>query len=139
MRVLFIGSNPSSASPDDSAFHPSSGTRKKLDSWLHGVAIECAFVNVADYKTPSNRALSSKEIIGCLPGLRSKIAAYPGYKIVAVGSTANKALKMLDVDGYHAMPHPSGRSRKLNDPLFVASSINALISFIKGYNIYTDV
>lgn len=139
MRVLFVGSNPGNASPDDSAFHPSSGTRKKLDSWLHGVAVECAFVNVADYKTLSNRALSSKEMRDCLPALRSKIAAYPGYKIVAVGSTADKALKMLNVDGYHAMPHPSGRSRKLNDPLFVASSINALISFIKGYNIHTDV
>jgi uracil-DNA glycosylase len=139
MKVLFVGSNPASASPDNTAFHPSSKTRLKLDKWLVDLDVERVFVNVADYKTPNNRPLSSREIRSLLPSLAAKIEAYPDAKIVAVGATAEKALRMLRITWYHSIPHPSGMNRKLNDPLVVKSTINALILFIKGYNIDTGV
>lgn len=139
MRVLFVGSNPGSQNPDGTAFHISSRSRKTIDEWLKGIDAEVAFINVADFKTPNNRPLSASEVRACLPALASKICLYKDFKIVAVGGTAEKALRLLNVPVYHSMPHPSGRSRKLNDPLFVASARNALILFIKGYNINTGV
>jgi uracil-DNA glycosylase family 4 len=138
MKVLFVGSNPGSASPDNSAFHPSSKTRLTLDSWLRGIDCERHYVNVADYKTSNNRALTSKEIRSLLPSLQSKIESYKDCKIVAVGSAAAKALKLINVD-FLAIPHPSGRTRQYNDKAFKAATINALIFFIKGYNINTGV
>ena len=138
MKVLFVGSNPGSASPDDSAFHPSSKTRTTLDSWLSSVDCERCYVNVADYKTPNNRALTSKEIKLLLPSLEAKIFSHKDCKIVAVGSTAAKALKLIGAD-FLAIPHPSGRTRQYNDKAFKAATINTLILFIKGYNINTGV
>lgn len=138
MKVLFVGSNPGSASPDNSAFHPSSKTRLTLDSWLRGIDCERYYVNVADYKTPNNRALTSKEIKLLLPSLEAKLAAHQGFKIVAIGSAAAKALKLIGAD-FLAIPHPSGRTRQYNDKAFKAATINALILFIKGYNINTGV
>lgn len=138
MKVLFVGSNPGYASPDNSAFHASSKTRLTLDSWLGGVDCERHYVNVADYKTPNNRALTSKEIRSLLPSLQSKIESYKDCKIVAVGSAAAKALKLIGAD-FLAIPHPSGRTRQYNDKAFKAATINTLILFIKGYNINTGV
>lgn len=138
MKVLFVGSNPSLASPDNSAFHPNSKTRLTLDSWLKTVNCERYYVNVADYKTPNNRALTSKEIRLLLPSLETKISLHKDCKIVAVGSTAAKALKLIGAD-FLAIPHPSGRTRQYNDKAFKTATINALILFIKGYNINTGV
>lgn len=139
MKVLFVGSNPGSQNPNCTAFHSSSRSRKTIDEWLKGVDVEISFINVADFKTPNNRPLLTSEIRACLPSLASKICLHKDFKIVAVGCIADKALRLLSISGHHSMPHPSGRSRKLNDPLFVASAKNALILFIKGYNINTGV
>jgi uracil-DNA glycosylase family 4 len=138
VKVLFVGSNPGSASPDNSAFHPSSKTRLTLESWISNVDCESYYINVADYKTPNNRALTSKEIKLLLPSLKVKISAHEGFKIVAVGLAAAKALKLIDAD-FLAIPHPSGRTRQYNDKAFKAATINTLILFIKGYNINTGV
>jgi uracil-DNA glycosylase family 4 len=138
MKVLFVGSNPGSASPDNSAFHPSSKTRTTLDSWLKDLNCERHYINVADYKTPNNRALTSKEIKSLLPSLETKISVYENHKIVAVGSAAASALRLIGAE-FLAIPHPSGRTRQYNDKAFKAATINALILFIKGYNINTGV
>jgi uracil-DNA glycosylase family 4 len=138
MKVLFVGSNPGSASPDNSAFHPDSRTRTTLDSWLKDVDCERHYINVADYKTPNNRALTSKEIRSLLPSLEAKIFASRDCKIVAVGSAASRALRLIGAD-FLAIPHPSGRTRQYNDKAFKAATINTLILFIKGYNINTGV
>lgn len=134
MKVLFIGSNPGLKSPDTTAFHADSKSRKTLDSWIKGLDVAVSYANVCDYKTPDNRPLKAAEIREAVPGLLEKLANYRDHKIVAVGSTAKKALDAAGVVDYFSVVHPSGRTRQLNDPDFVAETINALISFIKGYN-----
>ena len=136
-RVLFIGSNPGVGSPDLTAFHPSCMSRKKLDSWIASLDIHACYVNVVDQKTPGNRPLKVDEIRSALPSLVEKLAQYGDFKIVAVGNAATKALMILGIKDFHPLPHPSGRCRKWNDPDFAAQTRNALISFIKGYNIPT--
>lgn len=91
-----------------------------------------SYVNVHDQKTTSNRPLSTSEMRAAIPSLRDKISLHSDHKIVAVGSTAAKALRMAGYEDFLSVPHPSGRCRKLNDPDFVAQTKNALISFIKG-------
>lgn len=139
MKVLFVGSNPSSSSPDGSAFHPSCRSRKTIESWISGLECDARYENVSNVKTPQNRPLSLREIKDALPDLSSRLSAYEGFKIVAVGAAANKALQTLGVHNFMHIPHPSGRTRVYNDPLVKAATINALILFIKGYNINTGV
>jgi hypothetical protein len=134
IKVLFVGSNPGLSSPDDTPFHPSSRSRRTLDSWTKGLDIDTSYVNVCDFKTPNNRPLKQSEIQDALPGLILKVSIYSNYRIVAVGKTASRALGMANITKYHTVPHPSGRCRLLNDEQFVANAVSALIYFIKGYN-----
>jgi hypothetical protein len=134
MQVLFVGSNPGSKSPDGSAFHPQSRSRRTLDLWVKGADADYAYVNVCDFKTPDNRPLKLKEIRDSVASLTIKIQNYPNAKVVAVGKTARVALELAGIKGYHHIPHPSGRTRQLNNPDFVSHTVTALISFIKGYN-----
>ena len=139
MKVLFVGSNPGNASPDCTPFHPDSRSRKVLDSWLRDINVEAAYVNVYDQKTPGNRPLTSSQIKASIPSLRTKIASYPTFKIVAVGAAAAKALKIAGISGCLSIPHPSGRTRSYNDKNFTDKTVKTLILFIKGYNIDTGV
>jgi|APGre2960657505_1045072.scaffolds.fasta_scaffold68698_2 hypothetical protein len=134
MLVLFVGSNPGTKSPDNRAFHPESRSRKTLDLWVKDLDVECAYVNVCDFKTPNNRPLRSIEVRDAVDSLVRKIHAHPSAKVIAVGATAKLALQIAGIKDYHSVPHPSGRTRQLNDPEFVRQTVNALISFIKGYN-----
>lgn len=139
MKVLFIGSNPSSSSPDNSAFHPSSKSRKTIESWISGLECQIRYENVSNNKTPLNRPLNSREIRDALPDLKARLSLYESYRIVAVGATAKKALQALEINDFMHIHHPSGRTRTYNDPLVKIATINALILFIKGYNINTGV
>lgn len=139
MKVLFVGSNPGNASPDCSAFHLTSRSRIVLDSWLNGLDVEAAYINVYDEKTENNRPLSSRQIKDSIPLLRNKISLYDSYRIVAVGAAATKALKLVGGVNFLSIPHPSGRTRSYNDKNFTEQTVKTLILFIKGYNINTGV
>ena len=132
MKILFVGSNPSASSPDCTPFHPSCRSRKTLDGWISGVNNEIVYMNVSDNKTPGNRSLSAKEIRESIPSLREKLLQHSNHKIVAVGTTATKAMHLIGCTDFLSVPHPSGRCRKLNDADFVARTKITLISFIKG-------
>jgi uracil-DNA glycosylase len=139
MKVLFVGSNPGNASPDCSAFHPTSRSRIVLDSWLKGLEVKAAYINVYDEKTENNKPLSSRQIRDSVPSLQNKISMYDSYRIVAVGAAASKALKLAGAVDFLSIPHPSGRTRSYNDKNFTEQTVKTLISFIKGYNINTGV
>lgn len=55
-----------------------------------------------------------------------------GYsKIVALGNFASKALSKLNIE-HHAMPHPSGLNRNLNDPQYEALQLNECRKYLNG-------
>jgi uracil-DNA glycosylase len=139
MKILFVGSNPGNASPDCSAFHPTSRSRIVLDSWLKDLDVEAAYINVYDQKTENNKPLSIRQIKESIPSLRNKISLHRSHKIVAVGVAASKALELTGVVEFLSIPHPSGRTRSYNDKNFTEQTVKTLISFIKGYNINTGV
>jgi len=131
MKVLLIGSNPSVKSPDNSEFHPDTRSRAVIDEWFKDIHdVSMSFINVVDYKKPGNKPLSVREIKESLPELKGKIEQYNEHKIVALGKTATKAMKLLTYDFLEA-PHPSGLNRKLNDPEFVKSFIEDLTEYIR--------
>lgn len=131
-KVLFVGSNPSAKSPDSSPFHLDSKSRKTLDKWISNLDVDVSYINVLDVKTPNNRSLSAKEIQNSLESLKYKLSVHDGYKIVALGATAKKALSHIDGVKYLHIHHPSGMTRSYNDPSFKEKTIDTLIKFIEG-------
>lgn len=134
-KILFIGSNPSVSSPDNSPFHPQCATRKTIEKWLHGLHADCMYINVVDYKTLNNKPLKMSEIKVALPSLITKIYASGDRKIIAVGSAAKKAMfltqKAKNID-YICIPHPSGRTRIYNDKNIKNQIIQTVRDFIEG-------
>ena len=131
--IVFVGSNPSNASPDCSGFHLSTKSRRILDQWCHDIEInidDVLFINVCDTKTLQNKPLTIKQIRANLPILKDKLECISNSKIIALGRTAERALTLLRVDHF-AAPHPSGLNRKLNDKEYVKQMISELKQYLR--------
>ena len=127
-KILFVGSNPSQRSANDSAFHGSTRSAQILAEWTKDIPGTKIHINVVNKKTDDNRPLKASEIKDNLDNLTADILIAQADKIVALGKTAAKALTLLRVNFYE-MPHPSGRNRLLNDPEYVAQKIKGLVEF----------
>lgn len=128
--ILFVGSNPSNASTCDLAFHGSTQSSKILMEWRSHLSAEKLhiFINVLNKKTEDNRPLKKSEIKANLEQLSDRLESIKPEYVVALGKTASDALTLLGRKHY-AMPHPSGRNRKLNDPEYVKEKIKGLVEF----------
>jgi hypothetical protein len=128
MKIVFIGINPSKASPDCSAFHPSTKSRKTLDKWVEDVSkmvnieIDVDFYNISTDKESSVPTIDADDIKS-LPRR---------YTIVALGNKVTYYLTKNRIR-HIAMPHPSGLNRKLNDPEYTAKKLRELADFILKY------
>lgn len=113
--VVLVGSNPSNKSPDCSAFHPDTKSRKFVDQWFDE-SWSVAYENLVDFKTENNKQLSKTQIKENLWDIQSKMDRYTvaGYRIVACGKIAAMGLNMAEVKHFE-MPHPSGLCRFWND------------------------
>ncbi len=135
-KVLFIGSNPSTASKTYNPFSESTVSGRILVDWIRKTCPDdvSAACNVSDNYTEANRPLKVSEIKANLPRLQAKISASQATYIVALGKTAEKALTLLRIPHY-AMPHPSGLNRQLNDQKFVEEKIKGLKEYLKPFKI----
>lgn len=132
MKILFIGVNPSIRSPDNSAFHPDTKSRKVIDSWLKDVsASDIRFINILSSKSNNNKPLSLREIRELLPSLKEQLDHYRGYKLVALGKAPTYALASLNLTFLEA-PHPSGLNRKLNDASYVKEFLTSLKRYVEN-------
>jgi hypothetical protein len=133
--VIVVGSNPSTASFDNSAFAKGTKSRTTIDSWFEdGNNYRIQYTNVVDYKKVNNKALSKSEIIRNLPKIKQRFAARAkGFKIVALGNTAQEALDLAGVEHYK-MWHPSGLCRKWNDKEAGEAKIKEMLEWIQKKN-----
>lgn len=133
--VIVVGSNPSTASFDNSAFAKGTKSRATIDSWFQdGNNYRIKYTNVVDYKKVNNKALSKSEIIRNLPKIKQRfIAQAKGCKIIALGNTAQEALDLAEVEHYK-MWHPSGLCRKWNDKEAGKAKIQDMLEWIKKKN-----
>jgi uracil-DNA glycosylase len=133
-KVIFVGSNPSNASPDLSAFNENTRSGKILKEWINKADIgEVVSINVSDEKTIDNKALTKSEIESLSYDLENKVRHHmiQGAKVVALGNTAAQALGYTNLD-FLKLPHPSGLNRQLNDEKFVEQKIQELKDFVHG-------
>lgn len=132
MKILFIGSNPSESAGSTVAFWQDTSSAKVLAKWIDelGPVDQLFFNNVSPFTTPNNRPLTTTEIRESSERLKMLVAIHDGAKIVALGRTAEKALRMIG-EKFYAMPHPSGKNRKLNDKAYVEEKIKGLRNYLK--------
>ena len=139
MKILFIGSNPSSAAKPQNPFCASTKSGRLLNNWLLSSGQyplstnSVAYANIVDYSTEDNRPLSIGEIKSSLNLLQTKIYTVKPDKIVTLGKSAEKALTLLRLD-FYPMPHPSGLNRQLNDSEYVEEKLNGLKVYLSPSN-----
>jgi uracil-DNA glycosylase len=126
-QVILIGSNPSTKSVNNTPFHQSTKSGQLIREWFRNLDVSLSFANVSNEPTEGNRALRAAEIRAALPHLKQQLKCY--NVVIAVGDTAAKALKMLEIDYFH-MWHPSGLCRKWNDKGAAEQKIAELHEYI---------
>lgn len=133
--VLIVGSNPSNASHDNSAFAVGTKSRATIDSWFdNDNDYLMKYVNIVDYKTAGNKPLTRAEIKNNLPDIKNNFQYWvANYNIIAVGKTAQDALDMAEIEHFK-MWHPSGLCRKWNDKEASKAKIQEMLEWIKKKN-----
>lgn len=128
--ILFVGSNPSNASTCDLAFHGSTKSSKLLTEWCTHLPKDKMriYINVLNKKTEGNRPLKKSEIKANLEQLTDRLNGINPTHIIALGKTASDALTLLHRNHF-AMPHPSGRNRKLNDKEYIEQKLKELSAY----------
>lgn len=137
-KILFVGSNPSTASGyAGHAFFLDTKSGKELAMWIANLDShliknhDCvAFANVSNTPTENNRPLKKSEIKQALPNLARIIERFNATHIIALGKTAHTALTLLQLP-HLEMPHPSGLNRKLNDKEYKEQKIKELVDYCK--------
>ncbi len=128
MKVVLVGSNPSVKSPDNSTFHIQTSSRIILDEWFRDIPCQMLFINISENKTPNNKPLTRNQIRNLLPGFKTRLDSLAGDRVIALGKTAEWALKELNIEHF-ACPHPSGLCRVWNDK----DKADKIISNLRAY------
>ena len=124
MKVLFVGSNPSTKNLDPNIPFEGTKSSKVLEVWIKFLELaDYDVVNILDKVTKNNRPLTKREIKSSLLEFKEKISSVEYDRIIALGNSASVALKMLKLSHYK-LPHPSSRNRQLNSKEFVDNSLN---------------
>jgi len=130
-KIVVVGSNPSSKSPDNTPFHAATRSRIILDAWFDGIPCQISYINVSNEKTPKNKSLTHKQIRNHLPEFLKRLEKTESSKVVALGKIVVWALNEAEVE-HLEMPHPSGCNRLLNDPEYVAKKLEDLREYVNG-------
>lgn len=115
MRVLIVGSNPSTKNTDPNV--PFKGTRSEqiLNSWIEFLKISnYTVVNIFNQTTENNRPLTKREIKYAVIDFKERIRHIEYDKVIALGNSASAALTLLKISHWK-IAHPSPRNRLLND------------------------
>jgi hypothetical protein len=132
IKLLLVGTNPSSSSPDNSAFHPSTKSRKFIDKIFEDQYFNISYINLIDYKTEKNRPISITELRSNLENIKQKFHHIYDTKIITFGKTASEGLTLAGIDHF-AMPHPSGLCRFWNDGMASEAKIKEMLSWIATF------
>jgi hypothetical protein len=129
--IVLVGSNPSVRSPDLSAFHPDTKSRKFIDNIFKSTNFNIVYLNLVDIKIEGNKPLSKSIISSELENIKLKFQSYSNSKIISFGKTASEGLALASIEHF-AMPHPSGLCRFWNDRSASEAKIKEMIEWIES-------
>lgn len=128
-RIIILGSNPAFSSSTNIPFDDCKSGKVLKEKWLPKLGLtlnEVKIINIVDYKTEKNKALTKKQIKEALPDLKNKLLGESNL-IITLGKSVDFAIDLLtkhltkdELLLYYplqiiTLPHPSSLNRKLND------------------------
>jgi hypothetical protein len=116
-------------SPDLSAFHPDTKSRKFIDNIFKDTNFNIVYLNLIDIKINGNKPLSKSIIKLELENIKLKFQSYSYSKIISFGKTASEGLQLAGIEHF-AMPHPSGLCRFWNDDEASITKINEMFKWL---------
>lgn len=129
--IVLVGSNPSVQSPDLSAFHPDTKSRKFIDNIFKGANFNIVYLNLVDIKIDDNKPLSKSIIKSELENIKLKFQLYSDSKIISFGNAASCGLDLAGIKHF-ALPHPSGLCRFWNDRAASEAKIQEMFAWIES-------
>lgn len=128
MKVLIVGSNPSTESKNKKVPFVGAKSNKKLQTWIEKLELsEFEIINVSDKRTPHKVKLKKSEY-----QLRKLLLKSKKYdKVIALGNTAADALSILGVN-YHKIDHPSPINRRLQNNDYVEAMLEQCKTYLKN-------
>lgn len=131
IKVLIVGSNPSTESRNKKIPFQGSKSWIRLNSWIEKLDLNEGIgtydiINVSDKRTRHKVPLKKSEYQ--IKRLLIKAKNYD--KVIALGNTAADALEMAGIN-YHKIDHPSPINRRLQDSDYVESMLDQCKSFLK--------
>jgi hypothetical protein len=130
-NIVIVGSNPSVKSPDLSAFHPSTKSRKFIDNIFKDTYLNLTYVNIIDVKLSGNKPISRSQIKSQLENIKLKFHGISNTKIITFGKSASYGLQLAEVPHFE-MPHPSGLCRFWNDRSASEIKIKEMFAWIRS-------
>lgn len=120
MKILFLGQNPSTKSPDTAFLYTRSGDLLlRLISTTNISLEDVKFSNVIDYPTKKNKAPAQSEFVrrGQNPSFKILILSYDiVYVCGKMAKLAVEQIRNLWNTKVVYLPHPSPKNRQWNDP-----------------------
>lgn len=129
MRLLIVGQNPSKKNTYNNT--PFIGTKSgiNLTVWLEKINLhitQCPMINCSD---DVDCKFNKKDIIKAAFKIGGEMVNTNPDKILTLGNIAHKILARCRIDHF-ALPHPSGRNRKLNDKQWLDNQLKLAKEYI---------
>lgn len=117
-RLLLVGDKPSRKNLDPKVAFVGTQSFKTIQKWLEFMLKEKTAISMINRVDPEFAVVLIR-------------ASLRGYKIIAFGEEAAKALVQNGVVNYFKLPHPSGRNRKLNNKKYVEEVLTKCKNWIE--------
>lgn len=118
-KILLVGDKPSSKNLDPKVAFVGTPSYKRINDWVKSMGFDFKRVVLINRVDPAFHT--------CVI-----YATLQGYKIIALGVEAQRALQILGVTKFFTLPHPSGRNRKLNDKAFLSKALADCKQWVKS-------
>lgn len=134
MKVVFVGSNPSSKNVSKDVPFVGTKSHEVLLRWIGQLGIkDPVMLNVFNEFTVSNKSLTISQIKSGLPSLKTLLSTeYKDHHVVALGRSAEIALKLLKIDHFK-LPHPSPRNLVLNNKKLLSKNLKKCKEWLKTH------
>lgn len=136
MKLVIVGQNPANKMAPGAEPFDSVVSYKRLADWLvyltDNNTNQILFYNASD--KPGKVGMKD---VNQAAVYQVNAAASVGYKVIALGNYASKALTKIDVDHFK-MHHPSGRCRLNNNKEYVDSKLKECYDWLRPLKFTTN-
>lgn len=141
MKIIFLGSNPSSLNEDPTIPFVGSKSWPILKAWIKQMNLvqdDCHFFNCSDRVLDKGEKLTAADINRDTLHQLAYMLEAGDCKLIALGNFVHDILDAQAIEHFH-LPHPSPLNRQLNDKNFVRVVLNECRFWIHKESSYNPI